>query len=162
AYPRLAERAVAVPGNHDINVVDRASPARMEWPASPTKRLRRLRTMCALEALQGTRLRIVDSSSGRLGDTLTEVLRPHAVAMLAFADTGSPRLWQSLSSLWETVFPLVMPPDSEDSLGIIALDSNAETHFSFTNALGLVTAHQMRGLRAIVRQYPHANWIVAL
>jgi hypothetical protein len=162
AYPRLAERVVAVPGNHDVNVVDRASPARMEWPASPTKRLRRLRTMCALEALQGTRLRIVDSPSGRLGDTLTEVLRPHAAAMSAFADTGSPRLWRSLSSLWETVFPLVMPPDSEDGLGVIALDSNAETHFSFTNALGLVTADQMRGLRAIVRQYPYASWIVAL
>jgi hypothetical protein len=162
AFPRLAERVVALPGNHDVNVVDRASPARMEWPGSPTKRLRRLRTLCALEALQGTRLRIVDSPSGRLGDTLTEVLKPHAATMTAFADTGSSRLWRSMSSLWETVFPLVMPPDAEDGLGVIALDSNAETHFSFTNALGLVTADQMRGLRAIVRQYPHAKWVVAL
>ncbi len=162
AYPHLAERIVALPGNHDVNVVDRASPARMEWPASPTKRLRRLRTMCALEALQGARLHVVDSPSGRIGDTLTEVLRPHVAAMAAFADTGSPRVWRSLSSLWETVFPLVMPPVSGDGLGIIALDSNAETHFSFTNALGLVTADQMHRLRAIVRHYPHANWIVAL
>ena len=162
AYPRLAERIVALPGNHDVNVVDRASPARMEWPASPTKRLRRLRTMCALEALQGGRLRIVDRQSGRLGDTLTEVLRPHAAAIAAFADTGSPRLWRSLSRLWETVFPLIMPPDPDDGLGIIALDSNAETHFSFTNALGLVTADQMHAFQAIVRQYPRANWIVAL
>jgi hypothetical protein len=134
----------------------------MEWPASPTKRLRRLRTICALEALQGTRLHVVDGPSGRLGDTLTQVLRPHAAAMAAFADTGAPRLWRSLSNLWVTVFPLVMPPDPENGLGVIALDSNAETHFSFTNALGLVTADQMRGLRAIIRQYPHANWIVAL
>jgi hypothetical protein len=162
AYPWLAGRVVALPGNHDVNVVDRASPARMEWPASPTKRLRRLRTMCALEMLQGTRLRVVDGQPDRLGDTLTGVLRPHAAVMTAFADTGSPRLWRSLSSLWPTVFPLVMPPDPEDGLGVIALDSNAETHFSFTNALGLVTAGQMRGLRAIVRQYPRANWIVAL
>jgi Calcineurin-like phosphoesterase len=162
AYAHLAERVVALPGNHDVNVVDRASPARMEWPASPTKRLRRLRTICALESLQGTRLRIVDGASGRLGDTLTEVLRPHAAAIAAFADTGSPRLWQSLSSLWLRIFPLVMPPGSEDGLGVIALDSNAETHFSFTNALGLVTASQMRGLRAVVRQYPRANWIIAL
>jgi hypothetical protein len=162
AYPHLAKRVVALPGNHDLNVVDRASPARMEWPASPTKRLRRLRTMCALEVLQGTRLRVVDRGSGRLGHTLTEVLRPHATAMVAFADTGSPRLWRSLSNLWLTVFPLVMPPETEDGLGVITLDSNAETHFSFTNALGLVTAAQLRGLRAMVRQYPRANWIVAL
>jgi Calcineurin-like phosphoesterase len=162
AYPRLAERIIALPGNHDVNVVDRTSPARMEWPASPTKRLRRLRTLCALEMLQGARLRIVDGGSGQLGATLTDVLRLHAVAVAAFADTGSPRLWRSLSSLWLTVFPLVLPPDSEDGLGVIALDSNAETHFSFTNALGLVTARQMRGLRAVVRQYPRANWIIAL
>jgi hypothetical protein len=134
----------------------------MEWPASPTKRLRRLRTLCALEVLQGTRLRVVDRASGRLGDTLSGVLRPHAAAMAAFADTGSPRLWRSLSDLWLTVFPLVMAPEADDGLGVIALDSNAETHFSFTNALGLVTAGQMRGLRAIVREYPRANWIVAL
>lgn len=162
AYPRLAERVVALPGNHDVNVVDRASPARMEWPTSPTKRLRRLRTLCALEFLQGTRLRVVDRESGQLGDTLTQVLRPHAAAIAAFADTGSPRLWRSLSSLWLTVFPLVMPPKAKDGLGVITLDSNAETHFSFTNALGLITAAQMRGLRAILRQYPRANWIVAL
>jgi hypothetical protein len=162
AYPRLAERVLALPGNHDVNVVDRASPARMEWPASPTKRLRRLRTMCALEMLQGTRLRVADRESGRLGDTLTEVLRPHGAAIAAFADSGSPRLWRSLSKLWPMIFPLVMPPEAEDGLGVIVLDSNAETHFSFTNALGLVTAAQMRGLRAIVRQYPRANWIVAL
>jgi hypothetical protein len=161
-YPHLANRVVALPGNHDVNVVDRASPARMEWPASPTKRLRRLRTMCALEVLQGTRLRVVDRESGQLGDTLTEVLRPHAAAMAAFADTGSPRLWRSLSNLWLTVFPLIMPPETEDGLGVITLDSNAETHFSFTNALGLVTAAQLRGLRGMVRQYPRANWIVAL
>ncbi len=122
AYPRLAERVVALPGNHDVNVVDRASPARMEWPASPTKRLRRLRMLSALEVLQGTRLRVVDRGSGRLGDTLTEVLGPHAAAMAAFADTGSPRLWQSLSNLWLTVFPLVMAPEAEDGLGVIVLE----------------------------------------
>jgi Calcineurin-like phosphoesterase len=162
AYPLLAERVVALPGNHDVNVVDRASPARMEWPASPTKRMRRLRTLCALEMMQGARLRIVDAQSGQLGGTLSEVLRPHAAAIAAFADSGSPRAWRSLSSLWMTVFPLVLLPDRADGLGVIALDSNAETHFSFTNALGLVTSSQMRGVRAAVGQYPHINWIIAL
>jgi hypothetical protein len=162
AYPRLAERVVALPGNHDVNVVDRSSPARMEWPASPTKRLRRLRTLCALETLQGARLRSVDRQHGRLGDTLTDMLRPHAAAIAAFADAGWPRLWQPLSRLWQSAFPLVMPPPSEDGLGIVVFDSNAETHFSFTNALGLITADQMNALRIIVRQYPQASWIIGL
>ena len=34
------------------------------------------------------------------------------------------------------MFPMVKPPNTEDGLGIIILNSNAETHFSFTNALG--------------------------
>ncbi len=40
---------IALPGNHDVNVVDRASPARMDLPTSPMKRLRQIRTMSALE-----------------------------------------------------------------------------------------------------------------
>ena len=59
AYPALAERVIALPGNHDVNVVDRSSPARMDMPMSPTKRLRQLRTLSALERLQGRRVRVV-------------------------------------------------------------------------------------------------------
>ena len=40
AYPRLVELVIALPGNHDVNVVDRASPTRMDLPTSPMKRLR--------------------------------------------------------------------------------------------------------------------------
>ena len=34
-HPRLVPLLVALPGNHDVNVVDRASPARMDLPMSP-------------------------------------------------------------------------------------------------------------------------------
>ena len=60
------------------------------------------------------------------------------------------------------IFPMVLPPDKDDGLGIIVLNSNAETHFSFTNALGLVSAEQTRACRIAIDQYPRANWIVAL
>ena len=42
------------------------------------------------------------------------------------------------------------------------LNSNAETHFSFTNALGLVPAEQVRALVAVTRRFPRAAWLVAL
>ena len=64
AYPRLAELVIALPGNHDVNVVDRASPARMDLPTSPMKRLRQVRTISALGMLQGTRLHVVESKRG--------------------------------------------------------------------------------------------------
>ena len=32
-------------GNHDVNIVDRANPARLDLPFSPGKRLRQIRTL---------------------------------------------------------------------------------------------------------------------
>ena len=162
AFPRLGKIVVALPGNHDVNVVDRASPARMDLPTSPAKRLRQLRTISALVALQGTRLRVVASATKRLGGTLAEALAPSAADIAAFADTGSARLSRALSGLWPSVFPMVLPPDADDGLGIIVLNSNAETHFSFTNALGLVSTEQAHAVRIVTDLYPRACWIVAL
>ena len=161
AYPDLAARVVALPGNHDVNVVDRSSPARMATPMSPTKRLRQLRTISALERLQGRRLRVIEEAS--LGPTLSEALRPHAGAIAAFADTGGPRrLSRSLSDVWDAIYPMVLPPETEDGLGIVVMNSNAETHFSFTNALGLVSTRQADRILAATALYPRACWILAL
>jgi predicted phosphodiesterase len=162
AYPRLVELVIALPGNHDVNVVDRASPARMDLPTSPMKRLRQVRTISALAMLQGTRLQVVDTKAGKLDGTLADALERHGGEMTAFADNGSARLSRSLAELWATIFPLVMPPVTDDGLGIVVLNSNAETHFSFTNALGLVSAEQAYAFEIAARQYPRACWIVAL
>ena len=161
-YPQLVELIVAMPGNHDLNVVDRANPARLDLPTSPKKRLRQLRTMSVLAAIQGKRVRVVDNRTRRLGDTLTDALEPYLFEMTAFADTGTRRRGKALPRMWEAIFPMVRPPDTDDGLGIIVLNSNAETHFSFTNALGLVSADQARAIDDVVAQYPRAFWIVAL
>ena len=57
AYPWLAERILMVPGNHDVNIVDRANPARLDLPGSPNKRLRKLHTLFSMYTLQGERAR---------------------------------------------------------------------------------------------------------
>jgi hypothetical protein len=67
-----------------------------------------------------------------------------------------------LAEIWANTFPLVVPPMTEDGLGIVLLNSTAETHFSFTNALGLISTAQARSLTAIAGQFPRAHWIVAL
>jgi hypothetical protein len=143
-YRQLSELLLFLPGNHDLNVVDRANPARLDLPTSPKKRLRQIRTISALEALQGSRVRLVDSRNGRLGASLSEALKPHFEDIAAFADRGSFRLSRSLAELWATSFPMVQPPETENGLGIILLNSNVEAHFSFTNALGLVSTEQAR------------------
>ena len=55
-YPELAARALIAPGNHDVNIVDRANPARLDLPFAPMKALRRMRALSAIDAVQGDRV----------------------------------------------------------------------------------------------------------
>ena len=161
-HPALADRLLILPGNHDLNVVDRANPARLDLPGSPSKRLRQLRALSAIDALQGRRARVVDHAAGRLGATLDDVLKPRRAQIAEFADDGRMLLSMRLAELWARVFPLVVAPQTDDGLGIILLNSNAETHFSFTNALGMISTEQMKGIEIAAAQYPRACWLIAL
>jgi hypothetical protein len=162
AHPELAERLLILPGNHDLNIVDRANPARLDLPTSPNRKLRRLRFLSAVDALHGERVHLIDRRGRCLAGTLSAALKPHRAEMARFADLGKPRLSRGLDELWSTVFPMVLAPKQDDGLGIILLNSNADTHFSFTNALGMISAEQVRGIHIAAAQYPRASWIVAL
>ena len=162
AYPPLAERALILPGNHDLNIVDRANPARLDLPTSPNRTLRRLRFLSAADALHGGRVRLIDQTGRCLAGSLSEALDPHRAEIARFADVGRPRLSRALNELWAAVFPMVLPPDRADGLGIILLDSNADTHFSFTNALGMISLEQVKGIEIAAAQYPRACWVIAL
>jgi predicted MPP superfamily phosphohydrolase len=160
-YPDLATRMIVLPGNHDLNIVDRANPARLDLPFSPGKRLRQMRTLSAIAAVQGDRVRVVDGS-GKLSATLNEALAPHRQRIAAFAERGGLRRAAKLVGLFDNQFPMVLPPDRADGLGVAILNSNAETHFSFTNALGLISVDQAQRLAAVLSNFPNARWIVAM
>lgn len=161
-FPAIAKRTFILPGNHDINVVDRANPARFDLPTNPGRRLRQLRALSAMAAVQGGRVRVVDPATHTLGGFLDDALATHSAEIAEFADTGTFRHSVRLGQVWSDIFPLVMPPAMPSGLGLVLLNSTAETHFSFTNALGLVSHDQARRLLAVMRQFPHACWIVAL
>jgi predicted MPP superfamily phosphohydrolase len=161
-HPVLASRLVVVPGNHDLNIVDRANPARLDLPLSTGKRLRQMRTLSAIAAVQGNRVRVVDSGSRQLARTLNEALAPHQSNIAAFMENGGLRRAVRLRSLFHDQFPMILPPDRPDGLAIAILNSNAETHFSFTNALGMISLEQAHRLAAAVGAYPQARWIIAL
>ena len=162
AHPKLAGRVLMVPGNHDLNIIDRANPARMDLPTSPDRRLRQIRSLSAMNAVQGPRVQVVDLDAGRLGGTLQDLLKPHMAEIKRFADVARPQFSNALSQLWAKAYPMVVPPARKDGLGIILLNSNADTHFSFTNALGMVSAAQLRGIKIACEAYPKASWIIAL
>ncbi|AYG63634.1 metallophosphoesterase family protein [Rhizobium jaguaris] len=161
-YPELAQRVLLLPGNHDINVVDRANPARLDLPISPARRLREMRALSGMAAVQANKVHVVDHSTWEFGATLAHALAPYGADIATFADSGGFRLAASLATVWTEIFPMILPPDGEDGLGIILLDSTAQTHFSFTNALGLISSEQSRAIKAAVQRFPRASWIVAL
>jgi len=158
----LAARTLILPGNHDVNIVDRANPARLDLPLSRGKRLRQLRTLSAMDAIQGDRVRIVDPTTLVAGPAVRNALAPYRERMAAFADSGRFALSLALRRPWQDFFPMVVPPATDDGLGVVILNSNAETHFSMTNALGLMTIEQASRMAAAMRQFPRAVWIVAL
>lgn len=115
-----------------------------------------------MATIQGERVQVFDRSRTRLAGSLSDALEPHREAIAAFADKGGLRLATGLSAIWADVFPMVLPPAEPDGLGTILLNSNAEAHFSFTNALGLVAEEDMRAILTTAREFPRARWILAL
>ena len=160
-HPLLAARLVMVPGNHDLNIVDRANPARVDLPLSTGKRLRQMRTLAAIAAVQGNRVRVVDSGS-HCERTLNEALAPHRSDIVAFMENGGVRRAARLRGLFDEQFPMILPPAEPDGLAVAILNSNAEAHFSFTNALGMISLEQARRFAAAAGAYPQARWIIAL
>ena len=110
-HPELAARTILLPGNHDVNIVDRANPARLDLPFSPNKRLRQVRTLSAMAAVQGDRVHVVDSS-GKPTATLHEALAPHRDAIVALAAHGGLRRAAALRHLFDDLFPMILPPDT--------------------------------------------------
>ena len=146
-HPALAARTLILPGNHDVNIVDRTNPARLDLPTSPGKRLRQMRTLCAMAALQGGRARVLDRSRTGWGRPCPKRWR-RMPARSRHSRTPDPCACRRASpGSGPTSFPMIVPPAEPDGLGILILNSNAEAHFSFTNALGVVSADQERRAR---------------
>jgi 3',5'-cyclic AMP phosphodiesterase CpdA len=160
-YPALAARMIALPGNHDVNIVDRSNPARLDLPFSPGKRLRQMRTLSAIAAVQGDRVLVFDGD-GKLRLTLNESLMPYRTQIANFANRGGLRLSVDLGGVFHDQFPMILPPEEADGLAVAILNSNAESHFSFTNALGFISVEQTHRLVDAIDKFPQAMWIIAL
>jgi hypothetical protein len=160
--PQLRERMSFVPGNHDVNIVDRTNPARLDFPWSAGQALRKLRFVLALDAVQGGRARLVDHVSGALGPSLQDYLREgkRPELLRALAQRGAMRGRWEITKIWNAIFPLVEPAPTRDDYGLILLDSNAPSNFSLTNAIGVVNPLQMNALKSLLKNSPGRAWII--
>ena len=162
-HPEMRTRMSFVPGNHDLNIVDRSHPALLDLPWSADQALRKLRVLLALDEIQGDRARLVDRSSGGLGPLLRDYLRKDGRLELLrdLASCGSRRGRRELARTWDAIFPLVEPAGN-GNYGLILLNSNARSHFSLTNAIGVVDRPQLAGLRSVLRNSPSQAWLILL
>jgi hypothetical protein len=115
-----------------------------------------------MDLVQGRRAHVCDKGEGQISTVLSDALAPFRSSIASFADQSGIRNSISLWRLWADVFPLVVPPDGEHGLGIIVLNTNAQSNFSFTNALGLVPAEDVAVACRIMQRFPKAAWIVAI
>jgi 3',5'-cyclic AMP phosphodiesterase CpdA len=162
-FPNLRSRVSFVPGNHDVNIIDRTNPGRPELPWGRGRSLRKLRVVVALDALVGGRARLVDRMTGAIGPSLSAYLREgdRVARLRSLAQNGAFRGRREMARVWEAIFPLVELPNGH-GCGIILLDSNARSHFSLTNALGVVSRSQLRALRLLLANSRDYAWIILL
>jgi hypothetical protein len=146
-----------------VNIVDRAHPALIDLPWSTGQALRKLRVILALDEVQGERVHLVDRSSGAPAALLRDYLREgrRAELLAALAQNGSADGRREVTKIWETIFPLVEPP-GDSTPGVILLNSNARSHFSLTNAIGVIDRSQLRALRSVFRSSPGHAWLILL
>ena len=164
SYPELRARLSFVPGNHDMNIVDRTNPGTLDLPWSTGQSLRKLRVVLALDAVQGDRTHVVNHASGALGPSLKDYLREGGRVELlrALAQRGALRGRWEMAKIWDAIFPLVEPAPEDDGYGLILLNSNAPSHFLLTNAIGIVNRSQLSALKSILRNSPGRAWIILL
>jgi 3',5'-cyclic AMP phosphodiesterase CpdA len=162
-YPEIRKRLFFVPGNHDVNILDPAHPALIDLPWSTGQALRKLRVILALDDVQGERVHLVDRSSGAPAASLRDYLREgkRAELLADLAQNGSASGRREVTKIWERIFPLVEPA-GDDTPGLILLNSNARSHFSLTNAIGVIDRLQLRTLRSIFRRFPEHTWLILL
>jgi predicted phosphodiesterase len=163
ACPEIRSRVLFVPGNHDVNIVDRTNTGRTDLPWSVSHALRRLRFIVALDDIQGTCVHVVQPS-GTLGPSLREYLQEggRPTLLRALAGQGTWRGRAAIAGVWDDIFPLVAPPPGQDGCGVILLDSNARSHFSATNAIGVINRSELRKLRTVLDAFPDRAWIILL
>ncbi|WP_458757155.1 metallophosphoesterase family protein [Afipia sp. TerB] len=160
-FPDLAERMVIAPGNHDLNISSRSNPAQIDLPFSSRKLSRQARALSAMNAIQGDHAYVAENS-GAPWPSLREATSLHQKDWIRLADEGGLSTTIRLRHAFRDTFPMIVPPDEMKGLGLAVLDSNAESHFSFTNALGLISMEQANRLFAALERYPEAGWIIAI
>jgi hypothetical protein len=162
-HPQIADRILIIPGNHDVNIGDRSSAAKLELPWSVSMALRKLRFLVAADIVQGARVHTFNHATAKLGPTLHDFLRcdGRQKQLTELATAGSIAAAWHVSKIWHDVFPMIVPPTG-DRPGIVLMNSSTDSHMALMNAIGVIDPLQIRSLAHLQKLYDDATWLVVL
>jgi hypothetical protein len=176
--PEILERAVLLPGNHDVNITDPRDIYAIEGDSRILYKLRLIRMLSAMNAVQGDRTWVYRGDSPQ---TLRDCLSPFASQLRLLSerppryvehkewnwdlDDATPshvRLLLDLpEQLWSEVFPMVvLGPDKQ--FAVLILDSNATNQNIVENAFGHISDAQLERIPRALKHIGPAPLLCAL
>jgi 3',5'-cyclic AMP phosphodiesterase CpdA len=186
-YPQeLLKKSIMVPGNHDVNIIDPADRLAQD-PDLVLRRKRLIRTMAAMDLVQGERAWVLDErlQRVRLRDYLASFQKDftdyienppkpvYDTGALAWLETlvGAQRFdIHSLENeermglparVWEAIFPMAIELPSGKAVALV-LDSNAAAGSLLDNALGTVSPAALHRLHHFQELYRGQAQVVLL
>lgn len=174
-------KMVLVPGNHDMNIVDRSDWFMVEGQGRLLRKKRLIRTMAALNRVQGRRSWMLEKEGNgkfkrrRLGDYLRGYEKPFRELLdeLAFLQKRKPRWWDYLlppvgsrmggqgkrlqalglevDRAWGQIFPMLVEVPGVP-VPFLVLNSNKEDTGIVDNALGELSPEALERLDEMHRQ----------
>lgn len=182
----LLRKSILVPGNHDVNIIDPADRLAQD-PDLVLRRKRLIRTMAAMDLVQGERAWVLDERLQRVRlrdylagfqkdftDYIENPPRPvYDTGALAWLETLVGAAKFDIHSLeneermglparvWEAIFPMAIELPGGKSVALV-LDSNAAAGSLLDNALGTVSPAALHRLYHFQESYRDRAQVVLL
>jgi predicted phosphodiesterase len=166
--PELLPKFIIVPGNHDINITSKYSIWRTETNAFVGRNVRLIRSMCAIDTVQGNKCVILDEDDNLI--SLRAYITQHRDTMLEYLQSGksvldflgsAERKTPEPDKIWERVFPMAIDLP-EAGVVLYILDSNDISVNLFDNAFGFVQPSQVKRLDQLLERHKSRNYLLAM
>jgi hypothetical protein len=144
-------KSIILPGNHDINIVDKKRLWRVERGSKEGRNIRLCRMLSAMDLVQGNTALLL-TERGEL-KSLRAHLAQYRDDLIAYADTGSTGFKTNHpTEIWDDAFPQVIPLENCKTCFYV-LDSNIIATSIIDNAFGVVSHQQIVKLGALMKHF---------
>jgi predicted MPP superfamily phosphohydrolase len=177
----LLEKTVMLPGNHDVNVTDAAHLRYVETGEMVARRLRLIRSMAALDMVQGTRAYICSKDGqlfnlreylSRWGDQLQRYTanplglvgpRPQYPGWRAFVQLSELRRIAEVDveGVWRYMFPMMVEvPNTQ--IKLLLLDTNELGYSILDNAFGRISDNALMRFEKLLERFSNQPIVIGL